>query len=109
MNQTLANYLMPSMQENFTAHKSDKQTKLDLPWPTFAEILYNLHKEGFYICAEQLAEFMLLHGLPVDLQYVPLNLQEKAKILNSNYQGDMVRLSEKPDDYSWYISNLELM
>lgn len=100
---------MPSMQQNFTAHNSDKPTKLEAPWPTFAEILYNLHKEGFYICAEQLAEFMLMHGLPVDLEYVPHNLQEKAKILNSNYRGDMAQISEQPDNYSWYTSKLELI
>ncbi len=68
-------------------------------WPTFAEILYRLHKEGLYIRANQLAEFMLVHGLPVDLQYVPPHLQKKARNLNANYQGDMARLSEKLDDY----------
>lgn len=76
-------------------------------WPTFAEILYRLHKEGIYIHANQLAEFMVVHGLPVDLQYVPSKLQERARALNANYRGDMACLSEKSDDYFWYVSSLE--
>lgn len=89
-----------------TEHKLDRVFNSEGHWPTFAEVLHNLHREGLYIRADQLAKFMILHGLPVDLQYVPADLQEKAKALNANYQGDMVRLSEKPDDYFWYVSNL---
>lgn len=63
-------------------------------WPTFEEILTRLHQEGIYIHAEQLAEFFLTHGLPVHLQYVPAHLQEKARAINENYQGDMARLEE---------------
>jgi hypothetical protein len=62
-------------------------------WPTFEEILERLHQEGIYIHSEQLAEFLLFHGLPVDLKYVPLHLQQKAKLINQNYQGDLARLS----------------
>lgn len=77
-------------QKMSTNYNQDKVSNSECHWPTFAEVLRNLHKEGLYIRTEQLAEFMLMHGLPVDLQYVPLNLQEKAKALNANYQGDMV-------------------
>ena len=42
---------------------------------------------------------MLLHGLPVDLQYVPKRLQEKAKVVNANYQGERAQISLVPDDY----------
>jgi hypothetical protein len=63
-------------------------------WPTFEEILHRLHQEGIYIHSEQLAEFLLTHGLPVHLQYVPSHLQEKARVINENYQGDMARLEE---------------
>lgn len=84
----------------------DKGSITEPHWSTFGEILYNLHSEGIYIHADQLAEFMIIHGLPVDLQYVPKHLQEKALTLNANYQGDMTRLNEQPDDYQWYVYNL---
>lgn len=60
-------------------------------WPTFADILRRLHQERIYLHPHQLAEFMLRHGLPVDLCYVPAHLQHKAKQINDNYQGDMAR------------------
>jgi glutamate-1-semialdehyde aminotransferase len=61
-------------------------------WPGFQDVLRNLHREGVYIHPEQLAEFFVMHGLPVDLCYVPDHLQERAKRINDNYQGDMARL-----------------
>jgi hypothetical protein len=60
-------------------------------WCTFEEILQRLHLEGIYIHAEQLAEFFLLHGLPVELCYVPQHLKEKAQRMNEHYQGDMAQ------------------
>ena len=75
-------------------------------WPTFEGILQGLHRDGIYIHAEQLAEFMLAHGLPVDLKYVPAYLKQKAILINQNYQGDMARLSEQIEkplgDYTRY-------
>ena len=50
---------------------------------------------------------MLLHGLPVDLEYVPKRLQEKAKVVNANYQGDLAQITQQPDRYEWYVANLE--
>lgn len=76
-------------------------------WPTFGEILQGLHREGIYIHSDQLAEFFLAHGLPVDLGYVPKRLKEKAKFINKNYQGDVATLSEdiseRSEDYSQYM------
>lgn len=63
-------------------------------WHTFQDILQRLHNEGIYIHAEQLAEFMLVHGLPVHPSYVPDRLKAKAKSINDHYQGDMARLEE---------------
>lgn len=94
------------MLQSLTCQPS-KNSKPESHWPTFTEILYNLHQEKLYIRAEQLAEFMLMHGLPVDLKYVPPHLQEKAKQLNANYQGNMARLREQPDEYFWYEDNLK--
>lgn len=76
----------------------------DEQWPTFEELLQRLHREGIYIHAEQLAEFLLAHGLPVHLRYVPKYLRSKAIEVNQNYRGDMVRLIEEQEhkwDYSW--------
>ncbi len=67
-----------------------------VPWHTFEDILLRLHAEGIYIHADQLAEFYLAHGLPVDLSCVPDQLQEKARRINANYQGDMAHLEEIP-------------
>lgn len=77
--------------------------KTDQRWHTFKEMLQRLHREGIYIHSEQLAEFLLVHGLPVDLCYVPQHLQSKAIHINHNYQGDMVSLAEQSEpnwDYS---------
>jgi len=77
---------------------------MDQRWHKFTEILQRLHQEGIYIHSEQLAEFLLAHGLPVDLCYVPEHLHSKAIPINQNYQGDMVSLAEQPEpdwDYSW--------
>lgn len=67
-------------------------------WPTFSEILQRLHQEGIYIHSEQLAEFFLAHGIPVDLRYVPDRLKRKAMFINENYQGDMACLGERRED-----------
>ncbi|MGP1386163.1 MAG: hypothetical protein ACTS2F_21570 [Thainema sp.] len=74
-------------------------------WPTFTNILQRLHDEGIYIHHEQLAEFLLYHGLPVDLRYVPPHLQAKAQQINQNYQGDMACMSamlEEPNFVECY-------
>ncbi len=60
-----------------------------------------------YIRVDQLVEFMLAHGLPVDTEYVPERLQKKAKVVNANYQGDLAQVSQQPDDYEWYVANLD--
>lgn len=77
-------------------------------WPTFEEILQCLHTQGIFIHPEQLAEFLLAHGLPVHLRYVPARLQLKALAINQNYQGDMARLIEELEppiwDFSWMDS-----
>lgn len=67
-------------------------------WPTFNQILQGLHAEGIYIHAEQLAEFFIAHGLPVDLRYVPARLKEKAIFINENYQGEMACLKQAQED-----------
>lgn len=73
-------------------------------WQTFEEILQRLHKQGIYIHSEQLAEFLLRHGLPVHLRYVPAHLQSKAIQVNQNYQGDMVRQIEELEQPCWDFS-----
>ena len=73
-------------------------------WPTFEEILQRLHTQGIFIHPEQLAEFLLAHGLPVHLRYVPTRLQLKALAINQNYQGDMVSLIEELEPPSWDFS-----
>jgi hypothetical protein len=88
-------------------HTPNGYSKSNSHWSTLAEIVYCLHLEGIYIRVEQLAEFMLLHGLPVDLQYVPKRLQEKAKAINANYQGEGAQVSLQPDGYEWYVDNLD--
>jgi len=75
-----------------------------VPWHTFDDMLRRLHREHIYIHPEQLAEFLVRHGLPVDLRYVPQSLQPRAKVINANYQGDMARLEnirELPDLFSF--------
>ncbi|MGA7937741.1 MAG: hypothetical protein WCA35_29605 [Kovacikia sp.] len=71
-----------------------------VPWHTFPEIVHRLHREGIYIHPDQLAEFLLRHGLPVDLDYVPNHLRQKAKVINDNYQGDMARAEARQDQPS---------
>ncbi|HEY9875186.1 MAG TPA: hypothetical protein V6D12_17260 [Candidatus Obscuribacterales bacterium] len=86
---------------------SSVQPKLDEHWPTFEEMLQRLHRKGIYIHPDQLAEFLLAHGLPVHLRYVPAHLRQKAILVNENYQGDMACLVEEIDqpswDFSWYF------
>jgi hypothetical protein len=67
-------------------------------WLTFEQMLRKLHQEGIYLHSEQLAEFLLCHGLPVHLRYVPPHLHQRAIAINENYQGDMAQLIEEWDD-----------
>lgn len=87
------------------------KSQSDVRWPTFEEILQCLHAQGIYIHSEQLAEFLLAHGLPVHPRYVPAHLQLKALEVNKNYQGDMVQVIEELEppcwDFSW-MENIEL-
>jgi len=80
-------------------------------WSTFEEILQRLHTAGIYIHSEQLAEFLLEHGLPVHLRYVPPHLRLKARQVNENYQGDMACLIEELEppcwDFSW-MDNIQM-
>lgn len=71
-------------------------------WHTFEEILQRLHQQGVYVHPEQLAEFLLAHGLPVNLRYVPAHLQQKAIRVNDHYQGDMARLENLAEE-PWYL------
>ena len=87
--------------------KTDGVSKSNSHWSTLSEILYRLHLEAIYIRVDQLVEFMLLHRLPVDLEYVPKRLQEKAKAMNTNYQGDLAQVSHEADKYEWYVHNLD--
>jgi hypothetical protein len=61
-------------------------------WYSFEETLDRLHAAGVYLHSEQLAEFLLTHGLPVDLCYVSDRLRPKAEQINRHYAGDMARL-----------------
>src|SRR6478672_8763662 len=76
-------------------------------WPTFEKMLQRLHQAGILIHPAQLAEFLLAHGLPVHLRYVPTHLQQKAKQVNKNYQGDMACLVEEieqpTEDFPYYM------
>jgi hypothetical protein len=83
------------------------QLKTNERWPTFEQILQSLHTQGIYIHSEQLAEFLLAHGLPVHLRYVPTHLRSKAIEVNRNYQGDMVRVIEELEHPSWDFSWME--
>lgn len=86
------------MLQSSSEYTSLKCSPQEGPWPTFADILRRLHQERIYLHPHQLAEFMVRHGLPVDLCYVPAHLQQKAKQINENYQGDMAReaVGEEP-------------
>lgn len=74
-----------------------QQTMQDNGWITFEQMLKRLHQAGIYIHTEQLAEFLLSHGLPVHLRYVPSRLQQRAEQINQNYQGDMAQLVDEWD------------
>lgn len=80
------------------------QLQLNKRWPTFEDILQGLHAQGIYLHSEQLAEFLLAHGLPVHLRYVPAHLRVKAIEVNKNYQGDMVCMIEEPEPPDWDFS-----
>jgi hypothetical protein len=94
---------------NFAPSRQSDQTQGDRQsqphWHSFEEILRRLHQEGIYIHADQLAEFFLAHGLPVDLRYVPAHLQQKAKLVNENYQGDMAQAVDEPEESVSMIFN----
>jgi hypothetical protein len=64
-------------------------------------MLQRLHAEGVYLHPDQLAEFLLAHGLPVDLCYVPAHLRERAMAVNTHYRGDMAALDENSDEQPW--------
>jgi hypothetical protein len=101
MSSNLLSAALQSIQSSYQQQAEDK-------WPTFEEILQRLHSQGIYIHSEQLAEFLLAHGLPVHLRYVPAYLREKAIEVNNNYHGDMVRMIEELEppywDFSWMDS-----
>lgn len=94
-----------SLQEKCCLRQLSRKDRLE--WTTFEDILEHLHAEGIYIHSEQLAEFLLNHGLPVHLRYVPVHLQNKAIEINKNYQGDMVDLIEEPEPPNWDFSWME--
>ncbi len=95
-----------------TRMQFSSRSQADERWPTFEEILQRLHAQGIYIHSEQLAEFLLAHGLPVHLRYVPEHLRLKAVAINENYQGDMVRVIEELEppygDFSWLETRQKL-
>jgi hypothetical protein len=82
------------------------------PWSSFEEILERLHEGGIYLHSEQLAAFLLMHGLPVDLCYVGDRLHARAEQVNHHYQGDMARLEvlDSPAPYfvpsDWSLRSL---
>lgn len=98
MPSNLLSTALNSIQSSFQSQTGER-------WPTFEEILQNLHAQGIYIHSEQLAEFLLAHGLPVHPRYVPSHLRPKALKVNQNYQGDMVCVIEELEppcwDFSW--------
>jgi hypothetical protein len=89
------------MQKNFSSSSKSAQasdfSQKNVSWDTFPEILRRLHQEGIYLHPHQLAEFMLRHGLPVDLDYVPKHLRSQARFINANYEGDMARAEVVPE------------
>ncbi len=85
------------MSNPLCSEAASEWTKTDAAWPTFEDMLHRLHAEGIYLHPDQLAEFLLCHGLPVHLRYVPKHLQQKARQINQHYQGDMARLIEELD------------
>lgn len=87
--------------------QSSSQSQSDDRWPTFEDLLQCLHAQGIYVHSEQLAEFLLAHGLPVHLRYVPAHLRLKAIEVNKNYQGDMVKVIEELEPPCWDFSWME--
>ncbi|WP_421658579.1 hypothetical protein [Leptothermofonsia sp. ETS-13] len=87
---------------NSSTIKQSQHCAQSARWHTFPEILQRLHQERIFIHPDQLAEFMLYHGLPVDLCYVPKHLKQRAKLINNNYQGDMARLEVVKDQPSLF-------
>jgi len=85
------------MSQPLCSEASSVWTEPNTAWPTFEDILRRLHAEGIYLHPDQLAEFLLCHGLPVHPRYVPERLQQKARQINQHYQGDMARLVEELD------------
>ncbi|MBD1861108.1 MULTISPECIES: hypothetical protein [Trichocoleus] len=79
-----------------TSHSSSQQH-----WHSFSHMLKRLHAEGVYLHPQQLAEFLVVHGLPVDLRYVPERLQQKAMSINAHYNGDMAALAEDSEEQPW--------
>lgn len=98
-----------NISSNTSSVTSSPQPQTNQRWPTFLEMLQRLHQEGIYIHPEHLAEFLLFHGLPVNLCYVPKHLKSKAAFINKNYQGDMADIIEEPDDvasqFPWLNQN----
>lgn len=91
----------PQDGQSFQDDRSPADSEAPTHWHTFAELVVRLHQEGILIHPHQLAEFLLGHGLPVDLCYVPQRLKQKAKDVNTHYQGDMARLEEMKDPF-WH-------
>lgn len=88
---------MPNSAPDLNAHTPIACAPKTDPWSTFEDMLSRLHAEGVYVHADQLAEFLLRHGLPVHLRHVPAPLIPRAQQINSHYQGDMAQLIEDKD------------
>lgn len=90
------------MSNRFAASKLQPKTqpsgRSSPAWKTFSEILQGLHGDRIYLHPDQLAEFFVAHGLPVDLCYVPSHLKQKAQRINANYQGNMAQLETVEHD-----------
>lgn len=86
-----------------TSYHSGGAAKLRNQWYSFSAMLRRLHAEGVYLHPHQLAEFLLAHGLPVDLCYVPEGLKQKAIFINTHYLGDMAALNENSDEQPWDV------
>ena len=84
-----------------TPHRANLNPSSRQSWYGFSQMLQRLHAEGVYLHPDQLAEFLLAHGLPVDLDYVPAHLREKALLINTHYRGDMAAVDEDSDEQPW--------
>lgn len=91
-----SNLHQPAVVQEFPGFASNSAQHLG--WVTFEQMLHRLHHQGIYLHSEQLAEFLLFHGLPVHPRYVPPHLQQRAIAINENYQGDMAQLIEEWDE-----------